>query len=256
MTTDETIQILCREWDAGRHMPAALRGELSFDEAYRVQLGLLAHLEAKGERQVGWKVGLTADAIRAQFGATEPCFGILYASGHRPSGHVFAHADLIKPGFENELCLTIGTTLRGPGVTLDQARRAVTHAAPAMEIVENRGPFAQDIPLALADNAQQKAFVTGSPVRLDLSADALPKATVAVVVNGAEVERAPATAVMGGGPLLSVVWLANKLAQFGRTVERGHLIMAGSFTKQYRPAKGDTVEARFAPFGTVTARFA
>ena len=177
MDTNTTIQLLCREWDAGRHMPAALMGKLSFEQAYRVQLGLLAHLEAKGERQVGWKVGLTADAIRAQFGATEPCLGVLFASGHKPSGHTFTHADLIEPGFENELCLTVGTRLRGPGVTLDQVARAVTHTAPALEIVENRGPFARDIPLALADNAQQKAFVTGTAVRLDGQAVALAKAT-------------------------------------------------------------------------------
>lgn len=255
--TAPDIQTLCAEWDAGRHMPPALMGKLSFDEAYRVLFGLLAHLEAKGERQVGWKVGLTAEAMRAQFGAKEPCLGILFASGHRSSGHVFAHADLIEPGFENELCLTIGRTLRGPGVTVEEAAAAVTHVAPALEIVENRGPFAKDIPLALADNAQQKAFVTGAETALGTGgARALATAAVDVHVNGALIEKAPATAVMGGGPLLSVVWLANKLAAFGRQIDAGQRIMAGSFTKQYRPAQGDIVEARFSPYGSVTARFA
>ncbi len=179
MTTSEHIETLCREWDAGRHMPPSMMGKLSFDEAYRVVFGLLAHLEGKGERQVGWKVGLTAEAMRAQFGAKEPCLGILFASGHRDSGHVFKHSDLIAPGFENELCLTIGKTLRGPGVTLEAVAAAVTHVAPALEIVENRGPFAQDIPLALADNAQQKAFVTGAETALSAGgAHALAAATV------------------------------------------------------------------------------
>jgi 2-keto-4-pentenoate hydratase len=257
MNTDDTTKIVCREWDRGVHMPASLSGKLSFDEAYRVQLGLLAHLQARGEKQIGWKVGLTAEAIRKQFSAAEPCFGLLFESGHRKSGHTFQHSDLIEVGFENELCLTVGKALRGPGLTLDDIRQAVTHAAPALEIVENRGPFAQDIPLALADNAQQKAFVTGSAVALTGAGgpDGLATSNVTVFVNGASQEAAPATAVMGGGPLLSVVWLANKLAAFDRGIEAGQLIMAGSFTKQYRPAKGDTVEARFTPFGSVTAKF-
>ena len=256
MTTDEHIRTLCREWDAGRHMPPELMGKLSFDEAYRVLFGLLAHLEGKGEHQVGWKVGLTAEAMRAQFGAKEPCLGILFESGHRQSGHVFKHADLIEPGFENELCLTIGKTLRGPGVTLEAAAAAVTHVAPALEIVENRGPFTKDIALALADNAQQKAFVTGAETASRAGgAQALAAASVDVSVNGTSQEMAPATAVMGGGPLVSVVWLANKLAEFGLAIEPGSRIMSGSFTKQYRPAAGDRIEARFAPFGAVTAQF-
>lgn len=255
MDTTAATALLCRAWDDKRHMPAELSGRLSFDDAYRVQLGLLAHLEGKGERQVGWKVGLTAAAIRAQFGASEPCFGLLFASGRRQSGHAFAHADLIEPGFENELCLEIGSRLTGPGVTPEQAARAIVSAAPAFEIVENRGAFAQDIPLALADNAQQKAFVLGTPTRLDGRAETLAGAHVAVTINDALQEEAPATAVMGGGPLHSVVWLANKLSEFGRAIEPGQLIMAGSFTRQYRPKPGDRIQARFTPFGAVEARF-
>jgi 2-keto-4-pentenoate hydratase len=34
------------------------------------------------------------------------------------------------------------------------------------------------------------------------------------------------------------------------------LVMSGSFTKQYPIAHGDRIESRFAPFGTVSARFA
>ena len=60
---------------------------------------------------------------------------------------------------------------------------------------------------------------------------------------------------MEAGALLSVVWLANKLAQYGRGIEAGSLIMSGSFTKQYGIAKGDAVRSEFTPFGTVEARF-
>ena len=60
---------------------------------------------------------------------------------------------------------------------------------------------------------------------------------------------------MGEGALLSVVWLANKLAEFGLGIEAGQVIMSGSFTRQYVITDGIAIQSRFSPFGTVTARF-
>jgi len=121
---------------------------LSREEAYRVQLGVLARHVAAGERQAGWKVGLTSKAMQIQQKVHEPVLGFLLASGEQPSGTRFQYADLINPGFENELCLTVGRTLRGPGVTNDQAQAALSAMAPAFEIIEKRGDFAavQEVP--------------------------------------------------------------------------------------------------------------
>lgn len=247
---------LWAEWHKGRHMPPEWMGKLSLDEAYQVQLALLDRFEAAGERQAGWKVGLTAAAMRAQWNIHEPCFGFLLRSGHKPSGTAFRFPGIIAPGFENELCLRIGTRLQGPCVTLDQAIAAVSHAAPALEIVEKRGPFSDDIALAMADNAQQYAFVTGAEVPLVPANRDLAASTVQVDINGTVIDRAAGAEVMGGGGFLSVQWLANKLAEFGRALEPGMLVMSGSFTKQYPIARGDRIESRFTPFGSVSASFA
>lgn len=253
MTPAAIAAELWAEMQKGRHMPSEWMGKLSLDLAYRVQLALLARYEAAGERQAGWKVGLTAAAMRAQWKIHEPCFGFLLESGNKPSGHAFRFDSLIDPGFENELCLRIGTRLAGPGVTREQAAAAVSHVAPALEIVEKRGPFSEDIALAMADNAQQIAFVTGAEV--PLAGHDLAAATVDVSVNGTRLDHANGAEVMGEGPILSIQWLANKLAEFGQTLEPGQRVMAGSFTRQYPIAAGDLVESRFTPFGAVTARF-
>lgn len=256
MTTQSAVvDALWTEWHRGRHMPSAWMGRLSLDEAYRVQLALLDRFAQAGEPQAGWKVGLTAAAMRAQWNIHEPCFGFLLRSGHKLSGHSFRFPGIIAPGFENELCLRIGTRLQGPGVTLEQAIAAVSHAAPALEIVEKRGPFSEDIALAMADNAQQYAFVTGAEIELTATNRDLAAATVEVDVNGTVIDRAAGAEVMGGGGYLSVQWLANKLAEFGRALEPGMLVMSGSFTKQYPIAQGDRIESRFLPFGAVAARF-
>jgi 2-keto-4-pentenoate hydratase len=72
MTFDEAVRIL---WDAiqqGDHFPAALQGKLSLDDAYRVQLGILARQVEAGEQQSGWKVAISGAALRQARGLDEP----------------------------------------------------------------------------------------------------------------------------------------------------------------------------------------
>ena len=245
-------------WDAmrqGRHMPAEWAGRLTMQQGYAVQLALLRRHIASGDRQTGWKVGLTAEAMRVQQKVHEPCFGYLLESGRHASGKAYRFDELIAPGFENELCLTVGKTLRGPGVSFEDAVDAVTHAAPALEIVEVRGPFAGNLPLAMADNAQQKAYVTGAAVPLTAENRDLARATVAVEIDGTPSGSAPGSAVMDGGGLLSIVWLANKLAEFDLSLDAGMRVMSGSFTKQYPASIGTRVSASFGRFGSVQASF-
>ncbi len=250
---DEVLNTFEAAARSAERLPSAYSGKLGMDDAYRIQLAMLQRRVAQGARHIGWKVGLTSPAMQQQQGVFEPCFGYLLASGQEPSGHSFAFDSLIAPGFENELCLTIGATLHGASVDYESARRAVSHVAPALEIVEKRGTFNRDLPLSIADNAQQKAFVTGAAVALD-PAVSLAEAAVAVVVDGAEQERASGAQVLGD-PIHSIVWLAKKLAQFGLSLERGALVMSGSFTRQYPLQKGQQVSACFTPFGTVSAAF-
>src|SRR5580658_4426549 len=116
----------------GEYFPRAWFDKLSIDQAYRIQLGVIARRCAAGERQIGWKVGLTAPAIQQQFGFHEPVFGCVLDT--RPSGHVFRHADLIAPGFESELCMRLRVDLSGT-IGLEEARDAVDVVYPSLEII-------------------------------------------------------------------------------------------------------------------------
>jgi 2-keto-4-pentenoate hydratase len=252
MTLERIIDTVWQGIQRGAHHPAELKGMLSLHDGYRVQLGVLARHVRAGLQQSGWKVGLTAKAMQVQQGVHEPVFGFLLRSGQRHSGAVFDVASLLRPGFENELCLTVGTTLAGPHVTFEEARAAISHVAPALEIVEKRGDFGGDLALSLADNAQQKAYVTGAA--MSLGALDLAQASLELTVNGAVRERARGIEVMGS-PVASIAWLANKLAEFGLWLEAGSEVMSGSFTRQYEVARGDVVEARFDPIGAVGASF-
>ncbi|MBV9555372.1 MAG: fumarylacetoacetate hydrolase family protein [Alphaproteobacteria bacterium] len=242
-TVDEFIAARAR----GEYFPRAWYDRLSLDDAYRIQLALVRQ---SGAQRVGWKVGLTATAIQQQFKVHEPVFGCLLDGGRLASGHAFHHAELIAPGFENELCIVMASDV-APGATPDDVAHAVARVHPAFEVIETRGDLTSQLALALADNAQQHSFVLGPPVER-AALPALDKVTVRVRINGSEVAAADGSAVLGH-PYNSVVWLAGKLAQFGERVKAGDYIMSGSFTRQFPLAAGDRLEASFAGIGTVTA---
>ena len=247
------VETFWRERQKGVHFPSAFSGKLSLAEAYRVQLGLIARRVAAGERQVGWKVGLTAKTIQEQIGVHEPVFGCLLAEGLKESRHRFQHRALIRPGFENEVCVRLGRELAGANCDIAAARRAVECCHPALEIIETRGDFKANLALALADNAQQKAIVLGPPAQftddLDLAAIA-----VRVAINGEEVATGRGEAVLGH-PLNALVWLAKALAPFGRGLSAGELVMTGSFTRQFAVRPGDRIRADFDRLGPVEAAF-
>ena len=172
MTTEQTAKALWDSHEQGDFFPDAWKGKLDLEQAYRVQLALLDMELASGERQAGWKVGLTADAMREMFGGKEPVFGHLLESGSIPSGHTFKFSDLRNAMVENEILITMGEDLSGPDATPEDARRAISTIAPAFEIVELRGADMRvDMPLALTDNVAQRAFVHGGPVALSPDLD-------------------------------------------------------------------------------------
>lgn len=250
------IQAIVEDFWASRargvYYPPQWFDKLTLDEACRVQLGLLDKSIAAGARQVGWKVGLTAAAIREQFRVHEPVFGYLLDEGRLDSGVELDLSTWQGTGFENELCLRLGAPLRGPGVDVAQARAAVRGCHPALELVENRGDFTAQLAVALADNVQQRAFVIGPEKALDAEAN-LAMVRCTVDINGTEVAQASGDAVMGD-PYASLAWLANKLAEYGRGLEPGQYVMSGSFTRQFPLRPGDVAQTRFEGIGTVAVR--
>jgi 2-keto-4-pentenoate hydratase len=234
----------------GEYFPPGYFDRLSLHDAYQIQLALIDRRGAAGERQIGWKVGLTSQAIQQQFGFHEPAFGCILET--RPSGHVFAAGELIRPGFETELCVRLGRPLAGE-VSLDEVSAAVAFVYPSFEIIETRGDPGQ-IALMLADNAQQRSVILGTPIEL-APAVRLDQVEASVELNGAIVATGFGAAVLGH-PLNSVIWLARKLGEYGRSLRAGELVMTGSIVRQFPLAHGDHARASFSGIGAVEVRLA
>jgi 2-keto-4-pentenoate hydratase len=243
-TLNTMIEDFWQARERGEYFPAAYFDRLTQEQAYQVQLAVVDRRGDRGEYQLGWKVGLTSAAIQQQFGCHEPVFGCILSNVS--SGHVFSASELIAPGCESELCMRIDRDLPAD-VTVDEVRKAISVVYPSLEIIETRGPFTAQLSLALADNAQQKTIVMGQATALPRS---LELVEAKVVINDVEVATGLGTAVLGN-PLNSIVWLARKLAEFGRGLKAGEIVMTGSFTRQFPLAAGDRVRVSFSGIGDV-----
>jgi 2-keto-4-pentenoate hydratase len=93
----------------------------------------------------------------------------------------------------------------------------------------------------------------GNPVKLtDVDVRRL---SGSLSINGQVMESGTASAVMGN-PINAVVWLANKLHEFGVSMQPGDVILSGSFVKAIPFGAGDTIVALYDQLGEVTLQSA
>ena len=202
----------------------------------------------------GHKVGLTSAAMQRLLGVTEPDYGHLLDDFFHLE-HMPIPIDLfVQPRIEPEVAFVLKKPLKGPGVTVHEALRAVDFVLPALEIVDSR---IRDWKIGLfdtiADNASSGAVVLGS-TPTDVGAVDLRLAGATFHRNGEVVGTGAGGAVLGS-PLNSLVWLANTVGARGVTLEKGHVVLPGSVCAMSAVAAGDTFTATFAGLGSVTARF-
>jgi 2-keto-4-pentenoate hydratase len=224
-------------------------------DAYGIQQEQVRSWSEAGDQVRGHKIGLVSDAIQRQMGVHEPDYGHLTASMFHPEHRPIPARGFIQPRIEPEIAFVLGASLRGPGVTVDDARRSVRYLLPALEIVDSRiRDWKITIVDTIADNASSGAAILGStpidPAEVDLRS-----ANCALLRNGTVTETGTATAVLGT-PFNALTWLANAIGALGVSLEPGQVVLSGSFTRAITIAPGDSITADFPGIGRVTAALA
>ncbi|MEM7338867.1 MAG: 2-oxo-hepta-3-ene-1,7-dioate hydratase [Actinomycetota bacterium] len=207
---------------------------------------------AAGRQIKGHKVGLTAKVMREQFNATEPDYGTLFDDWFVDEGSTVSMATLNRPLAEIELLFVLGAPLGGSDVNAIDVINATDYVVPAIEVVDGRynGRGANALVDSIADAASCGFVIVGSnPV--SLSELDVRYAGGLLYKNGEVEESGMAGAVMGS-PINSVAWLARKLHEFGVTMEPGHAVLSGSFTRAHPVAAGDSFVADFGPLGQIS----
>jgi 2-keto-4-pentenoate hydratase len=227
--------------------------DLGVADGYAVQEELVRLLLADGDRIIGYKVGLTSQAMQKALGVDQPDYGPVFASTVLDDSGELALDRFVAPRVEAEIVFVLGAPLRGPGVTLDRARAAIRGAVAGMEIVDSRiADWRIKLADTIADLASNGAVLTsGTEVPID---DFDPRLVGMVFTrNGALVDTGAGAAALGD-PVAVVAWLANTLGEHGVGLEAGHLVMTGALHAALPLAAGDVVTAEFDRLGSLTLR--
>jgi len=209
--------------------------------AYAIQAHWTDLRIARGERVVGRKIGLTSKAIQLQLGVSEPDYGTLWQSSfyQAKDGRVSIPAShFLQPRIEGEVAFLVGGRLQGPNITPDRVLSNVDAFALGVEIVDSRiADWKIKLIDTIADNASYGGFTLG-PWDKNVRGTDLSSLIMNIRHNGAAAADGPASAVMGH-PANSAAWLANKLSEFGVSLEPGDIIISGGITKMLPVRAGD-----------------
>lgn len=228
--------------------------DMDWTDAYDIQDCIRARKEARGQKRVGLKAGLTSFAKMKQMGVDTPVFGFVSDYMAVPEGTTVDMRTLIHPKVEAEICVVTNKDLRGPGCHVGDVMAAVDFVMPAVEIIDSRyKDFKFDLKSVIADNTSASRFVVGGRAR---NLDELDLRNLGVVLekNGQIVAMAAGAAVLGH-PLAAVAMMANHLGKRGQYIPAGTFIMTGGVTEAILVDPGDQVLVRFQDLGTVSMRF-
>jgi len=228
--------------------------QMDFEDAYAIQDAIRARKEARGNKTVGLKAGLTSFAKMKQMGVEVPCFGFVSDYMSCPDGSDIKTSELIHPKVEAEICVVTKAPLRGPGCHVGAVMAAIDFVIPSVEDIDRRyRDFKFDLKRAVADNTSASRFVIGGRSR---DVEDLDLRTLGVVLekNGQVVAMAAGAAVLGH-PAAAIAMMANHLGERGQEIPAGTFIMTGGVTEAIPVAAGDSVNVRFQDLGSVSMRF-
>jgi 2-oxo-hept-3-ene-1,7-dioate hydratase len=226
---------------------------ITIEDSYAISTEVAQRKIKAGAKLIGHKVGLTSKAMQRSSQIDEPDYGHLLDDMMIADGAKVPHENYCLPRVEVELAFVLGKPLKGPGIGLPDVLRATEYVVPAIEIVDARIQDQRKIFDTVADNGAAAGIVLGGrpvgPLDVDL------RWVGGIMYRNSEIEETGLAAGVLGHPALGVAWLANKLGQNGVTLEAGHIILAGSFTRVVFAKKGDTLHGDFGPLGGIAIQF-
>lgn len=228
-------------WEARRagqnyaNLPDA-QAPASIAEAYAAQSEYWRLAEPVYGPVAGLKVAVTTKVMQQLMGINHACGGGIFARTIHASGARIAKGDFINLRVESEIALKIGADMplaQAPW-TADSVVPFVAGAMPAYELIEDRNAVYTQTraPSMIVDNCWNAGVVLG-PMKA-----ASPREIVGVkgrqTLNGQPVAEGNAE-----DPFATLAWLANVMAERGRDVKAGMVVITGSLIATFSVSPGD-----------------
>lgn len=228
--------------------------DFSQQDAYAVQLAILKTRVDQGKKIAGWKVALSNKAVQKILNVHEPVWGHVTGDMLVLESDPISCAEVPLVKVEPEIAFVLKADLVGPGVTGAQVLAATAGVMPAFDMA---APRIKDWKFRHGDMAADNAFagkiVLGgklTPVEgLDLRLIGM------VLEKNGQLHSTGAGAATLGNPVDVVVWLANKLSEYGQFLKAGEIVLPGVIVVAPLASPGDFWRATFDRLGSVSASF-
>ena len=220
--------------------------DFGLEAAYRVAARITELRGARGERQTGWKIGFTNSNIWEEYGVDGPIWGPVYDTTVIAMADTAADcplAGLAEPRIEPEIVLRIG---RAPTPDMGDAAvlSCIDGVAHGFEVVQSVFPDWRFKPADTVAAFALHGRLYHGPIT-DTGGDPgwmapLTSFEIALLQNGAEVDRGHASNVLGG-PVQALRHLVQGLEDdpSGRGLRPGDLITTGTVTRAFPVKAGE-----------------
>ncbi|MDR6287587.1 2-keto-4-pentenoate hydratase [Inquilinus ginsengisoli] len=213
-----------------------------------VQKTLVQDLAADAGQPVGYKVGLTSQAMQDRLGVGHPVSGVLLGGMLREPITPIPADFAARPMVEADLVAVIGDDGVNQAKTPGEVLAHLAALQPFIELSDlvlapTEKPTAEAI---TAINVGARLGVLGPAIPIEPSlADRLATMKVSLTdETGKVLTEAPGSAVLGN-PLNAVIWLAQDLAARGEALQPGQRVSLGSFGAPTGPTRGGVVTLRY-----------
>ncbi len=212
--------------------------DLTILEAYEIQSAVARLREQRGERVIGYKVGCTSKVVQRQLGIDQPIFGRLFSTDCFRSGAELSYASYANLAIEGELAVRLCGDLSTASLADEECLAAIETVFPVIElhnyVLRSARPSCAEL---IVNNGMHAGFVLPEEATRRFDPADFEKG-LSIRINDVEVA---AGAVLEGGPVGSVRWLAGRLGKFGHRLSRGQIILTGSPAKLIPVAAGSRI---------------
>ncbi len=259
---DALARHLLEALDTARCIPLPSAAGLTTAEAYAAGERLRALRVARGERQLGWKIGFTNRGIWPRYRVFQPMWAPVYDSTTRllaGSEATLSLAGLCQPRIEPEVVFGIAAPPRA-GMTLDELRGCVEWVAHGLEIVHTHFEgWRFTAPDTAADFALHGRLFVGPRVAAAghrTLADELSALEVELACDGEPKDRGVGRIVLDG-PLHALKAMVDAMAETTPhwRIAAGDVVTTGTITDAWPLAPRQRWSTRLAGPG-IAARLA
>jgi 2-keto-4-pentenoate hydratase len=228
-------------WDARRarqkytNLPEDLK-PATIAEAYRAQEVYHRLAEPVYGAVAGVKVATTTKVMQQLMGITHPCGGAIFSKTIHASPARLAKSDFVNLRLESEIALKLGSDMsasRAPW-TADSVVPHVAGAMPAYELIEDRNAVYTETNAVsmIVENCWNGGVVVGAP-------RAVQSKDIIGVTGHQTLNGKPIGTGESEDPFATLAWLANLLAERGRDLKAGMVVITGSLIPTFSIAPGD-----------------